>query len=190
MNTSAHNVRQHLERVTRDIHQVLHRDPVLGQLSDPGLTAMGYTAALSVFGAFYHGIEQARVRLGVFDRFALSLECDALSTDLRCEMSSHRGFATDNALELLGALYVAHGAAFGRNTFRKNAVHALPNHSHYFVRLVADVERWKDLVAALDAAGQSPSERDHIQNGATHAFSFIHTLACRHRGELAQLVVI
>ncbi|MFL4471616.1 biliverdin-producing heme oxygenase [Tateyamaria armeniaca] len=165
------DVRRHLQRVTRDVHDALHRAPVLRQLTAPGLSVSSYNAALSVFTAFYHAVERKRVLCGAHAGFSVQAECDALSIDLNDPPVACPDLEIDSDLECLGALYVAHGASFGRNTFRANVARALPDHPHAFVRLAMDKGRWAELLATLDAAGQSEANRRQIEAGATRAFS-------------------
>ncbi|MEO1363804.1 MAG: hypothetical protein AAFU86_08525 [Pseudomonadota bacterium] len=166
-------VRQHLARVTRDIHEALHNDPVLSVLSAPTLTPATYRAALQVFSVFYQSVERKRVALACCDDFALQDECSALSRDLGGCAPDAPDLSLSNGMQLLGALYVAHGASFGRGTFRANVTRRLPDHSHTFVGLRTDARRWQTLVATLEDAGQDATNLRHIQTGATRAFAYV-----------------
>lgn len=172
-------VRRHLQRVTHDTHAALHHDPVLRQLSNPGLRAGAYDTALSVFAVFYEAIERTRILCGVSDRFAVQRECAALSADLGKCRAARQSLGISDPLGGLGALYVAHGAAFGRNTFRKNVTCCLPNHPTAFVNLEVERGTWSALLAELDAQGATPDGRRAIQVGAERAFSFMQEVARR-----------
>ena len=166
-------VRQHLARVTYDIHEALHHDPVLSVLNAPALTSRAYHAALTVFCMFYHSVERERLRLGAHDVYALHDECAALLRDLDGRTPDAPDLSLPNDMQLLGALYVAHGASFGRGTFRANVTRLLPDHSHAFVSLRTEARRWKMLVAVLEDAGQDAAALRHIQTGATRAFAYV-----------------
>lgn len=182
--TLSRDVRRHLQQVTQDVHQALHHDPVLRRLSTPGLTVGEYASALRVFAVFYNAVERERVRCGVFARFSVQCECDALWRDLGGG-TVPQALRIRGEMECLGALYVAHGASFGRGTFRANVTKSLLGHPHSFVRLATDKGRWINLIAELDRAGQSDAQRMHIQNGATRAFSFIQGVARAEKNALS-----
>ena len=77
----------------------------------------------------------------------------------------------------MGALYVAHGAAFGRNTMRANVTTMLPKAPQNFMRLQVPTNRWRKLNATLTAIGQDVYERRRVISGANGAFSLIARLS-------------
>ena len=176
-------VRQYLSRVTRDVHEALHVDPVLRPLRAPGLTLSAYHAALGAFGTFYQMVEANRRRLGVYEGFALQDACDALREDAPHTIeTSPCAPLFHTAPEVLGALYVAHGASFGRGTFRKNAMSHLPSHPHRFVQLRPDPSRWQALIAELDRVGACNTTLGQVETGAQAAFRFMRA-STRQKGD-------
>ena len=175
------DVRGHLAQVTADVHQALHNDPVLSRLSDPMLTASQYADALGVFCATFHQIEDARAHMQVHPRLTLSDECRALARDLgpAPRTSLHNApLRLEDGHMVLGALYVAHGAAFGRNTMRKTVRTCLPHHSHAFMSLRPCPDTWRALLHTLQREGQSAGGLDRIEAGAVRAFEHVATLSC------------
>lgn len=173
------HMRLQVQNVTRDVHDALHNDAVLRQLSSPKISPAAYTTALTVFAIFYHAVERTRAQNGIFNQFSLQPECAALSKDLDRHIPTCRDLDISSTFGCLGALYVAHGASFGRNSFRANVVTQLHDHPHSFVRLGMDKGKWGDLLVAMDT-GRSNADRLEIQTGAACAFSFIQDIAHAH----------
>lgn len=171
------DVRGHLAHVTHDIHQALHLDPVLSRLMHPDLTASGYVDALAVFADLYTAVEGARQRMQVFPDLSLARECRSLRMDLtrnrRALPDAPRWLHLECEGRVLGALYVAHGASFGRNSMRANILNTLPCQSHRFVGLAPDAGVWKTLLGALSQHGQDPAHLRRIEDGARLTFELV-----------------
>lgn len=176
-------VRDYLASSTRQGHEALHKDPVLSKLTSPDLTADEYRAALAAFGAFYGAVERARRRLGLFERFSLRRECEALARDLDITNPPQGDMGLANEPQLLGALYVAHGASFGRNTFRANVMGVVKGQQHHFVSLRPAPELWQDLINRLESAGQSEEALAQMRAGAELAFSCMQGACLRSQSE-------
>ncbi|WP_299729339.1 biliverdin-producing heme oxygenase [uncultured Tateyamaria sp.] len=166
-------MRTELMRATQDIHYALHSDPVFACLMDPQLTAHQYARALSVFAEFYGAIECARDSQSHFQELSLTSECNALSRDVGPRSGQASQFDVRGREELLGALYVAHGAAFGRNSMRANVASQLPELPHHFLNLPTQSNRWRSLKENLERTGTDVLTRQRIICGANTAFSFI-----------------
>ena len=170
-------MRTELMRATQDIHHALHSDPVFACLMDPQLTAHQYARALSVFAEFYGAIERARSSHSHFQELNLTAECTALSYDVGPLNGPASQFDIRGREELLGALYVAHGAAFGRNSMRANVASQLPELPHHFLNLPMQSNRWRSLKENLERTGTDVLTRQRIVCGANAAFSFIAQLS-------------
>ena len=164
------HVRRHLSGVTHAVHMALHADPVLSRLADPDITGREYQAALLAFFAFYQQVEQGRARADTFARFALSRECAALAADTGAVADCSAALPLHTPHEVLGALYVAHGASFGRNTFARTIRAAFPDRAHAFVSLPSQPALWSDLVGTLDAECSDTQHLSAVERGARHAF--------------------
>jgi len=169
------DARARLAEATRAVHEALHRDPVLSVLTRPGLEQGAYLRALSAFRIFFGTVEAARRAQDAFPTFSLAHECLALQRDLSAaqeratlDLSGH--------VELLGALYVAHGSAFGKGTFRAHVTSAFPEVPHHFVTRRAAPSIWRDLVAHLNAVAAQPGALEQLQTGANKAFGLMQTV--------------
>ncbi|MBY5933946.1 biliverdin-producing heme oxygenase [Tateyamaria omphalii] len=166
-------VRGELIHATRKIHDALHGDPLLACLTRSNLTAHAYERALSVFAQFYFAMETARDDTDLFPEFGLKAECLALKRDVPSATLRVHRFSVQGRPELMGALYVAHGAAFGRNSMRANVVSMLPNAPHHFLRCPTPSHRWSTLTSRLEQIGHDACARKRMIRGADQAFSFI-----------------
>ncbi|WP_299848843.1 hypothetical protein [uncultured Roseovarius sp.] len=173
--------RAHLASSTRKVHDALHKDPLLSKLTSPNLTAKEYYAALAAFGAFYFAIESERKRIGVFEQFSLYRECEALTRDLNPPFPSQPMIYLANESELLGALYVAHGATFGRNTFRANVLKAMPGRQHQFISLQIVPNLWRELVDKLESHCKPEGALEQMTAGAERSFSYMQAACIRSR---------
>ncbi|WP_299686509.1 hypothetical protein [uncultured Tateyamaria sp.] len=174
------NVRKHLAHVTDDVHQALHHDPLLSRLMNPGLTASDYADALAVFHGLYAAVERARTQMDVYPEFSVHRECHSLEQDLRHRDGPSLGsprFRLGCEHAVLGALYVAHGAAFGRNSMRSNILHALPQRRHHFVGLSPSADLWTSLLKELDMRGQVSADLVRIEQGADRTFAYVSRLS-------------
>ncbi len=165
--------RAYLASSTRQVHDALHNDPLLSKLTSPNLTAREYRAALAAFGVFYFAIEAERKRFGAFEQFSLYRECEALTRDLNTRFPSPPPISVANDAELLGALYVAHGASFGRNTFRANILRATPGLQHHFVSLQTMPHLWGKLVDKIETNCEPEGALEQMRTGAERSFAYI-----------------
>lgn len=170
------SVRARIAAATGPIHQALHGDPVLGALTRADLAPPTYRAALAVFCTFYQGVEREQHRMGAWPEFGLGAECQALVADLGAA-APPTDLRFGNGAALLGGLYVAHGASFGRGSFRANVARALPEASQVFVRLRSDPATWRALVAAMEDMGADPQGFADLANGARSAFGAVARLS-------------
>lgn len=163
--------RKTLVQATQDQHDALHRDPVLARLAARDVTHGEYITALLVIFDFFQGVETARQRLRCSPQFSLQPECKALSADLgyplRTTFEPHPASNT----EMLGWLYVAHGAAFGRAILRRNIETVLPHAPVRFLSLRAPLTTWKALLSELEEAGHCILRQLDIKHGAQAGFA-------------------
>lgn len=170
------SARQRLRRATGQIHDALHDHPVFGLLESPEISAGQYVCALRAFRSFFDGIENERLRHGRWAAFSLAEDCSALSLDVGAGKSRAMPIEFHSAHALLGGLYVAHGAAFGRASLSKRVLTNLPRSSHAFFSLPVRSGRWRTLVACLECEGSAPESYSDIVQGARLAFSSVSQL--------------
>ncbi|WP_195819052.1 hypothetical protein [Roseobacter sp. MH60115] len=176
-------VRAHIALTTRDLHEALHHDPVLGRLTAPDITPRCYQTALRVLQCFYEAVEKARRRAGAWPDLSLQSVCAHLLTDVGppCAVETELRFDTEEAL--LGGLYVAHGASFGRSSFRANIAQALPGVSQAFISERLDKETWRSLVALMERRGRDTAAAERMEQGAAQSFAFVAAVSARMRAE-------
>lgn len=179
------SVRHDMADVTRQIHNTLHEDAVLGRLISPQISKAEYVCALTVLSRFYHAVEEHRNRFGVFDRFSLQAECTALQSDLGATTPAG-DLELETADEVLGALYVAHGASFGRSLFCRNVKTALAGCPQRFVALKVCKTSWRALLAELECFSAKSSRRDRLFSGALRSFQAVEDLSLRMQGSPAR----
>ncbi|WP_300030643.1 hypothetical protein [uncultured Roseobacter sp.] len=167
-------IRSRIALATRDIHDALHKDPVLGKLLEPSVTLDQYQHALGHFLMFYSVVEHQRRLMGIWSEYSLSDDCAALRCDLRApRLSQESKLRLETPSALLGGLYVACGAAFGRSQFRANVEKALPGARHSFVQRRPDKSLWASLVSDMEKTGAAPAEYDQLFDGANRSFEFM-----------------
>lgn len=170
------SARQFLAETTRSLHEALHHDPVLSRLTAQDIQAEEYSRALGVLGAFMTAVEAARQQHALFEAFTLAPVVAAVTADLAPAAPPLADLTLSDRAELLGALYVAHGASFGRRVFRKSVMAALPHMPHSFVSLHTPAAQWQDLVAELETTGRDPQQRAALLRGAQAAFACVRQL--------------
>ncbi|MEM6819824.1 MAG: biliverdin-producing heme oxygenase [Pseudomonadota bacterium] len=164
-------VREALNVATRDLHQALHVHPVslaLLERAESGAVRTLLRANLR----FTSTLEAARETACCWSDLSLAAPRDALRRDLPDQDADCESPPPDyqNADALLGALYVAHGAQFGRQQLR-NAIEAgeskpLPE---YFT-LPIDQAAWRRLLTELEENGADPERFRTMVAGAKAAF--------------------
>lgn len=167
------SVRAHVAAQTKAIHEELHCNPVLSRLTAPDVTGDEYLMAIKVLSSFYHAVEGERLRFNHWDRFELTAECRALRNDLPGQKPIPAKLEYANQFELLGGLYVAHGASFGRGSFRKNLRDALPGMSQVFVSQRLRKTIWLLLTNNMERCGQDAIQLQDLQNGALRSFETV-----------------
>lgn len=177
-------VRAHIAAQTRAIHEELHHNPVLNRLTAPGVTRKEYLVAIKVLSSFYHAVELERLRFHRWDGFALTVECRALKNDLPGQKAVSAELVFANQFELLGGLYVAHGASFGRGLFRKNLRAALPDVPQFFVGQRLRKTMWRSLTDNMEKYGQDAKNLEDLLNGALRSFKTVSKVshACHRPG--------
>lgn len=163
-------VRSHVADQTRAIHNALHENAVLRQLTAPDITQPQYRHALRVLSCFYNAVERERQRTAEWHGFALGAECSALARDLGENSDPAISLSFENRFELLGGLYVAHGASFGRTQFRRNLEQALPDVSRHFVDLRMNKDVWRSLTSRMEEDGQAETTLKAMVSGASRSF--------------------
>ena len=165
-------MRQILLDSTHDAHRALHRDSIFRSLMNSGLSQTQYQRTLHVFKRLYDEIEESRVTWNTWHRFSVMAECAALERDLG-EARTRTVLQFHSAQAVLGGLYVAHGAAFGRTAMYKSVQIQLPYASHAFLSLPMARTRWSAFLHCLECEGSEPVARKEIMNGAQQAFAAI-----------------
>ncbi len=167
------SVRSYVSENTRAIHEALHHNPILERLIDPEITPLAYRTALQLLQCFYSAVERERKRLDTWDAFALTAECNALAQDLAGHPAQTVSLTFEDPAALLGGLYVAHGASFGRAQFRKNLSTHLPDAPQAFVNQRTSKETWRLLTDCMNSYGQSAAQRGSLFDGASRGFQAV-----------------
>lgn len=166
------SVRHWLRQQTDGVHQALHGHRLLGPLVSPDVSRSAYLAALRVFHNVFAAVEQRRAAVGIYPRFALKPAVDALTLDLR------RGPAVAELPKLdsdavLGALYVAHGAAFGGAVIGRNIAQVLPEAPRAYFGQERAPDLWTALVSEMEAHGGAAAARARLEAGAQAVFAAV-----------------
>lgn len=169
--------RTDLRRKTRAVHHALHLHPVLCALTHPEVSEAQYRRALRVFKTFYDAVEEERRRLNAWMLLTVATECEALALDLDAFETERCRLRFRNADTLLGGLYVAYGAAYGRAQFNANVRQAIPKAPRQFLSLSFPVARWKALLTCLEERSIACQARADVLTGAFHAFRVISRIA-------------
>lgn len=166
-------VRAFVSAQTRNIHEALHHNPILERLTNPEITACEYVTAIQVLSSFYQAVEAERERLDTWDEFTLASECKALSHDLTGQSKTYVTLLFKDRAALLGGLYVAHGASFGRAQFRKNLCANLPDAPQSFVNQRTDKSTWRALTDRMEHYSQNTHHLASLLNGAKKSFQAV-----------------
>lgn len=170
LNLHSGSVRDTLKTATFDSHQALHRHALFSRLIAPDLTKEHYIAAnLALLGTF-QSIEAARTMEDVWPRLHLSAQIAALSEDVEGATAPIADISLDSAPAILGALYVAHGSAFGARLMARAVAYALPDVSRAYLGL-RDPHLWIVVCATLEQ--MRDWEVDDAIDGANAVFSHL-----------------
>lgn len=188
MRIPASTNRQHLARATRDVHEALHVHPLLSRMVAPQLPMQTYLACLEAQFAFYDCVETTRQTHGHWDKFNLAAARDALRADIGTpRLKPLSKLPPHSHGQVLGALYVAHGAQFGRAQMRANIAKVLPTAPNEFFGTRSDPLLWRELTNALEESSDLPA----LMEGARVAFRLMQTAAdmalAHFASELAEL---
>jgi heme oxygenase len=178
------SVRAQLLAATSSVHEALHRDALLGRLLRSDMSLSEYVATLRVFHGFFGSVEAERCRMGCWQTFSLDAIIGALTADLGNHQTHTAQWRLETSLEVLGALYVAHGASFGRNVFRRNIEYALPAAPQAFLDLPGPARPWVELTDLLEVLGQTSESFEGLKTGAERAFALVSSLARAERRHL------
>ncbi len=170
------SVHDELREKTRDVHQRLHRHPILGQLLKPGLVEEVYGRILVAYDSFFQGAEQARSRLECWRAFSLKPCLSALQSDLDGmalggDKLSPVPFSWIGCpLSCLGSLYALHGSRHGGVFIAKQVASSLPDTPRGFLELGPDQENWHELLNTLATSVKSRSDFERLASGARETF--------------------
>ena len=174
------SLRAELAEATRPAHQRLHRHKVLKRLFAVDLTQAEYLAILDTYRSLYAAAETARVATGRFQNLTLTPALMALRRD-GCETSDRP--APDLALaddhQILGALYVLHGARFGAQHMRRALRRSLPGAPHHFFGLAPDPTQWAALLGEIEVLRPDPIAAGQLIDGADLTFQGVETAMTR-----------
>lgn len=191
-------LRRAIAASTRERHERLHVHPLFARLLGPALDPADYGAALEVFRAAFGGLESIRSRLGVWPRFSLARQVEALGLDLQqlelerreCLSTSHdtahdTHVALRDADACLGALYVLHGSSFGAQVLRDAIARSLPSAPRAFLGLRPDPGAWAALTEELARPERSEASVAGLFEGAHAMFAFVEEQADQRLGNAA-----
>ena len=163
-------VREMLARRTAALHSGLDNDPVIGGLMAPDLDLASYRRALGALRTTFSRVETARLAQAVWPQFAVGREVAALSSDLATPCGRTVPAPLQGAAEVLGALYVMHGAAFGARVVARHLRSVLPEAPMTYFTMARDARVWSRLIAALEGYAGDPDGLEHLNSGASTAF--------------------
>ena len=169
-------VRKQIINATRSIHLELHKDPILCRLIEPDVTLHDYLRALTVFHSFYHHVEMERLRFFDWKYMSLNKECCALKRDLPSLPVGQSTNCFNDEVEMLGGLYVAFGANFGRMQSNKNITKVLPKAPNAFINLHIPKKTWACVKSTIETAGADAEDLARITNGARKSFLIVKSL--------------
>ncbi|MEM9968632.1 MAG: biliverdin-producing heme oxygenase [Pseudomonadota bacterium] len=169
------NVRAFLAHATRDRHEGLHRHPLLSQLLASDLSQAEYAACIRINLHFFETIEANRAARNLHHAFSLMPAVTALRADIASEGlkdGTHvRQKLASSDLEVLGALYVAHGSQFGRQVIGKAVAQSLPQTARHYFGAPNDPTLWRALMGTLQTFAEDAQALEEIAMGAKWAFS-------------------
>lgn len=182
------SVRAWLAAETQDAHQALHRHPHLRRLLDNSLDAAAYRAILQGFQRVFVALERQRAARSCWPQLALSRHCHALARDVGPPASGHAWGLVDfeDASQVLGALYAAHGAQFGASVIAKKLRRSLPTLPHHYFTMGGNTALWSDLTAQLETQGSDTFKQDQLALGARQVFTAIGAV-CAEDPEMCQV---
>jgi len=180
------SVRQMLATRTRKVHENLHVHPWIASLAKPGLTISRYGVVLGAYHDFYHHLEQSCSNHPLPECLSLRPARERLSLDLNSlaavRLATSRPcveLTIDDPVELLGALYVLHGASFGARILNRNVRIELPDAPRHFLESSTAGDAWQPLIAELEAFANNELAREKLTHGAKATFVAFGTFVTR-----------
>ncbi|MEO1327355.1 MAG: biliverdin-producing heme oxygenase [Pseudomonadota bacterium] len=164
-------VRKALNAATRDLHEALHVHPVSLALLERAEPRALHTLLLANL-RFTSELEAARERASCWRDLSLAEPRDALRRDLPQHDADSGPPPLDytDADALLGALYVAHGAQFGRQQLRTAIEAGESTRLPEYFTLPIDQVAWRRLLTELEENGAEPERFRTMVAGAKAAF--------------------
>lgn len=163
------NIISHLRLATRDIHQELHRQPLLLPLVDEGITRNQYVDTLCAFYTFYEPL------LAVCEDRLQHLELNQLSSPIIKWLEQDLHYYGINAAKLpqcttlpkivdrdtyAGFLYVKEGSLLGGRVIFKNLSQQLANDNSFCFfkgREKQTAQHWQRVCNTLEATSDNAS---------------------------------
>ncbi|WMS42788.1 biliverdin-producing heme oxygenase [Acuticoccus sp. MNP-M23] len=177
---SNNSVRHRLRAATEDLHQGLHRHPLLSRLLAADLTIDELRACAAVSFAAIEIVEAERARRAIWPELSLAdrLSVLRMESDRRNEASLADGGALiEGEPELLGALYVVHGSAIGGGILFKRVGKLFPEVARSVFQ-PQDPAAWKYLCTLIESLPEAVVER--CVRGATTLFNYYRKVADFH----------
>ena len=151
------DARGRLAQETRAAHEALHHHPYISRFMSDALQAPEYFTLLGSYRDFYRAAERRRAALDCWQELSLKPTIDRLEADLAAAPRHSIPPAQEvdfswvgHPVEVLGILYVLHGARFGGRVIARSVNTTLPEAPTQFLRLGCDKEQWSDLVQAIN----------------------------------------
>ena len=183
--TATNDVRARLAADTREAHESLHVHPLsLALQARPNQQVV--TANLLAARCFGVGLEHRRAALGVWTELTLAPALTLLEEDLGATPPDPGCSSLRLApVEMLGALYVAHGAQFGRRQLAQCLTRAAFGPVPAYYRCPPDLATWRALADLLEMAGAAAGGYPALRAGALTAFNryreaLDHAIPCTH----------
>lgn len=166
--------RQVLADRTRATHEGLHVHPHLSRLASADLDRAEYERLLAAFRGFFAAVESRRSALAAYPELGLWTSIARLDDDLARlgggpPPPPARVDGLESSEQVLAALYVLHGSAFGASALARCVASSLPSAPRAYLSGGVDRDRWAALIQALDAAARADPAAVERMVGAAEA---------------------
>lgn len=176
--TKPNSMRRFLEQETRPDHERLHTHPLLSRLMEDGLDLQTYISCLKAHLDFTNwALRATQPYLPAAQLVGLKRSAERLANDI-AERPVTSTCATSGITchsSALGALYVAEGARFGRQTISTTLAGTLPNAPRSYFAAPSTPQSWTALLNDLETRADPRT----ALGGATAAFRTMETCADR-----------
>ncbi|MFK7828256.1 MAG: biliverdin-producing heme oxygenase [Congregibacter sp.] len=170
------SVRRLLATRTASVHEALHAHSWISSLQDPSLTQDRYRLLLAAYYAFLSDLEAERARLDCYPLLSLGDQIANLKSDLEILPGELRTLDVKikkpggKRAELLGSLYVIHGAGFGAASLTRHVKRSLPDASRHYLERGTSAATWRVMLGEIESLAGSLTDIERLVSGAAATF--------------------